>query len=90
MLCLEFRSARPRWSFPSAADDVGRSGHADSATSGGRARRSEYANARRLTTRTSVRRYTRLTNAFSKKVENHVAAVSLHFAHYNLCRGHQM
>ena len=37
----------------------------------------------------SVRRYTRLTNAFSKKVENHVTAVSLHFAHYNFCGVHQ-
>lgn len=42
-----------------------------------------------LTTRMTVRRYTRLTNAFSKKLENHVAAVSLHFAYYNLCRKHQ-
>jgi hypothetical protein len=42
-----------------------------------------------LTTRMSVRRFTRLTNAFSKKVENHTAAVALHFAYYNYCRAHQ-
>jgi len=42
-----------------------------------------------LTMRMSVRRYTRLTNAFSKKVENHTAAVSLHFMYYNFCRVHQ-
>jgi len=36
----------------------------------------------------SARRFTRLTNAFSKKVENHAAAVALHFAHYNYCRPH--
>ena len=36
-----------------------------------------------------MRRYTRLTNAFSKKVENHAHAVSLHFTYYNLCRKHQ-
>ena len=37
----------------------------------------------------SMRRFTRLTNAFSKKVENLAAAVSLHFMHYNFCRVHQ-
>jgi IS1 family transposase len=42
-----------------------------------------------LTMRMSMRRYTRLTNAFSKKVENLAAAVSLHFFHYNFCRVHQ-
>jgi hypothetical protein len=36
-----------------------------------------------------MRRFTRLTNAFSKKVENLRAAVSLHFAHYNFVRVHR-
>jgi predicted short-subunit dehydrogenase-like oxidoreductase (DUF2520 family) len=35
------------------------------------------------------RRFTRLTNAFSKKLENHAAAVALYVAHYNLCRVHE-
>ena len=35
------------------------------------------------------RRFTRLTNAFSKKLANHVAAVSLYVAHFNLCRVHE-
>lgn len=36
-----------------------------------------------------MRRFTRLTNAFSKKVEFHAHAVSLYFMHYNFCRPHQ-
>jgi hypothetical protein len=37
----------------------------------------------------SMRRFTRLTNGFSKKLENHRAAIALHFAHYNFCRRHK-
>lgn len=48
-----------------------------------------YVERQNLTMRMSMRRFTRLTNAFSKKVENHVQAISLHFFHYNLCRIHQ-
>ena len=42
-----------------------------------------------LTMRMSMRRFTRLTNAFSKKVENLEAAVALHFMWYNFGRVHQ-
>lgn len=41
-----------------------------------------------LTIRMSMRRFTRFTNAFSKKIENLRAAVALHFAHYNFVRVH--
>ena len=47
-----------------------------------------YVERQNLTCRMSVRRFTRLTNAFSKKLENLKAAVSLHFAHYNFVRIH--
>lgn len=42
-----------------------------------------------LTMRMSMRRFARLTNAFSKKVENHISALSLYFMFYNFCRIHQ-
>ncbi len=42
-----------------------------------------------LTMRMGMRRFTRLTNAFSKKLENHMHAVSLHFLYYNFARPHK-
>lgn len=48
-----------------------------------------YVERQNLTMRMSMRRFTRLTNAFSKKVENHAAAVSLYFMYYNFGRIHQ-
>ena len=48
-----------------------------------------YVERQNLTMRMSMRRFTRLTNAFSKKVENLGHAVSLHFMYYNFCRIHR-
>jgi IS1 family transposase len=42
-----------------------------------------------LTMRMSMRRFSRLTNAFSKKIENHIAALALQLMHHNFCRVHQ-
>ena len=39
--------------------------------------------------RMGMRRFTRLTNAFSKKIENHLHMLSLYFVHYNFCRVHK-
>lgn len=48
-----------------------------------------YVERQNLTMRMGIRRFTRLTNAFSKKVENHVLALSLYFMHYNFARTHK-
>jgi IS1 family transposase len=48
-----------------------------------------YAERQNLTMRMSMRRFTRLTNAFSKKFANHAHALAIYFMHYNFCRIHQ-
>jgi len=48
-----------------------------------------YVERQNLSMRMGMRRFTRLTNAFSKKVENHMHAISIYFMHYNFVRIHQ-
>ena len=48
-----------------------------------------YVERSNLTMRMGMRRFTRLTNAFSKKIENHLHMLSLYFVHYNFCRVHK-
>jgi IS1 family transposase len=48
-----------------------------------------YVERSNLSIRMASRRFTRLTNGFSKKMENHAAAISLYVAHYNFCRVHE-
>jgi hypothetical protein len=48
-----------------------------------------YVERQNLTMRMSMRRFTRLTNAFSKKIDNLEAAVTPHFMYYNFCRIHK-
>jgi hypothetical protein len=48
-----------------------------------------YVERQNLTMRMSMRRFTRLTNGFSKKLDNHCYMVDLYFMHYNFCRVHK-
>lgn len=48
-----------------------------------------YVERQNLTMRMSMRRFTRLTNAFSRKLANHIHMLSLYFVHYNFCRIHK-
>ncbi|NQV58972.1 MAG: DDE-type integrase/transposase/recombinase [Alphaproteobacteria bacterium] len=48
-----------------------------------------YVERQNLTMRMSMRHFTRLTNGFSKKIDNHIHTLSLYFVHYNFCRMHK-
>jgi IS1 family transposase len=48
-----------------------------------------YVERQNLTMRMHMRRFTRLTNAHSKKIENHIASIAIHYMHYNFCRLHE-
>ena len=48
-----------------------------------------YVERQNLTMRMNMRRFTRLTNAFSKKLENHMCALALYFMHYNFVKTHK-
>lgn len=81
----EFFSPRPRRYSPSRVVGIDRHVIWGNPTVIG----TSHVERQNLTIRMSARRFTRLTNGFSKKAEHHTAAVDLYVGHYNFCRVHE-
>lgn len=89
MLVKVYGEPREKESRYSPCDCVGTKKHVIKGMPDHRHVSTSFVERQNLTMRMSMRRFTRLTNAFSKKLANLHAAVALHFAYYNLCRKHQ-
>jgi hypothetical protein len=73
----------------SLAQCVGRERHITMGSQGPEHISTSFVERQNLTMRMSMRRFSRLSNGFSKKLENHCHAVSIHYMHYNFARIHQ-
>lgn len=82
------QSTEPEWRY-SASECVGTETRAVTGKPDEAHVSTSYVERQNLTMRMSMRRFTRLTNGFSKKLENHMYAIALHFMYYNYARPHK-
>ncbi len=84
-----YGAERPGEARYSPAKIIGTEHHAVCGSPEPRAISTSHVERQNLTMRMQMRRFTRLTNAFSKKAENLAHNIALHYMHYNFCRIHQ-
>lgn len=89
MLIKIYGAARETEARYSPADCIGCERKQISGSPDAKHVRTSFVERQNLTMRMHMRRFTRLTNAFSKNIDHHVAAISLHFMYYNFVRIHQ-